>query len=130
MDKNYVDNIRYSLDNQMYINNSIKRNKENKIWEDNHRSILNYNNDRYSDRLNQKYSGYNNYVNGQPYSVIFIPPSTKSFVYNEGINYRNTRLTDSITKEEIDIGGYYMESGKIPAKKIYSNYGFKIKGIL
>ena len=75
------------------------------------------------------YSGYNNYLNGNPSSVIFQDEPSRTFVYNQGTNNRNTCLTDSV-KAPKDISGYLISQEDIKVQKVKSNYGQIVKGIL
>jgi hypothetical protein len=123
----YQDNLDYSLYNRRYIDFSVQRKKEIKAYEDKHRYGKDFSVDNHVN--NNMYSGYNNYLNGNPSSVIFQDEPSRTFVYNQGTNNRNTRLTDSV-KAPKDVSGYLIPQEEIKVQKVKSNYGQIVKGIL
>ena len=73
---------------------------------------------------------YNSYTNGNPFQVLYNPTSIKSYNYNIATNNRNDSLTQSVTTQEKDIGGYYTPQQDIRINQIKVKYGEKIKGVL
>ena len=126
MSKNYVDNLYSSFGNQSYINESINRNVINNILNKNIKArdySVNENINR------NRYTGYNRETNGKSGDIIYEYPSVKVINYDKGLNYNKNRLIESVTVEEKDIGGYYIQQQDIPIVE-HKSVNRKIKGIL
>ena len=126
MPKNYVDNLYSSFGNQSYINESINRNVINDILNKNIKArdySVNENINR------NRYTGYNRETNGKSGDIIYESPSVKVINYDKGLNYNKNRLIQSVTVEEKDVGGYYIQQQDIPIVE-HKSVSRKIKGIL
>jgi hypothetical protein len=127
MSKKYQDNLNYTFYNRQYINFSIERNKAIKAYQDKHRFGKDFsvnNNVNYN-----MYSGYNNYLNGNPSSIILQDEPVRSHVYNQGTINRNTRLLDTI-KAPKDVSGYIVPQEQIKVNTIKSNYQQVVVGFV
>ena len=76
-----------------------------------------------------RYTGYNSETNGKSGDFIYESPSVKVINYDKGLNYNKNRLIQSVTVEEKDIGGYYIQQQDIPIVE-HKSVSRKIKGIL
>ena len=123
----YQDNLRHSLYNRNYINNSIYRNSKIREHELNNRVILNYSANKNVN--NNMYSGYTNYTNGHPSSLIYQDAPLRSHVYNQGVNNRNDRLTQSV-KSIKTVGGYLIPYEDIKIDIIKAKFGERVIGII
>ena len=123
----YQDNLSYSLYNRRYIDSSIQRNGVIRQKELKNRVVRDYSVNKYPN--NNMYSGYTNYLNGNPYELIYEDAPLRSFVRNQGENNRNTQLTDSV-KSMKTVGGYLVPYEDIHKVTIKANYGQRVKGIV
>ena len=127
MTRNYVDNLYSSFSNRMYINQTFERNKLNKIL-NRYVKVKNYSiNDNIN---NDKYAGYNNYINGKYGDFLLEYPSVKVRLYDKGLNYSKNRLIQSVTTDKKDIGGYYIPKQNIPINIITSKNNRRVVGII
>ena len=127
MSGGYQDNLNHSLYNRRFIDFTIKRNSEIKQHELNHRVILNYGVNRNIN--NNMYAGYTNYLNGNPYSLIYQDKPLKSFVHNQGTINRNDRLTQSV-KSVKKVGGYLIPYEDLPKMTTKATFGKVYTGIV
>ena len=126
MPKHYVDNLKSSFENQSYINESINRNVINNILNKKIK-VRDYS---VNENINRnRYTGYNCETNGKNGDFIYESPSVKVINYDKGLNYNKNRLIQSVSVEEKDIGGYYIQQQDIPIVE-YKSVSRKIKGIL
>ena len=126
MPKNYVDNLYSSFGNKFYINKSINRNVINDKLNKNIK-VKDYS---VNENINRnRYTGYNSETNGKSGDFIYESPSVKVINYDKGLNYNKNRLIQSVTVEEKDIGGYYIQQQDIPIVE-HKSVSRKIKGIL
>ena len=125
--KTYQDNLEHILFNGQYIQQSIQRNSEKKQREDNNRIILNYGVNKNIN--NNMYVGYINYLNGNPYELVYENAPLQSFVRNQGVNNRNDRLTQSV-KSVKNVGGYKIPYEDLPKMTVKATYGQRVKGII
>jgi len=126
MPKNYVDNLYSSFGNKFYIKESIIRNVINDKLNKNIK-VRDYS---VNENINRnRYTGYNSETNGKSGDFIYESPSVKVINYDKGLNYNKNRLIQSVTVEEKDIGGYYIQQQDIPIVE-HKSVSRKIKGIL
>ena len=126
MSKHYVDNLYSSFGNQRYINKSIIRNVINDKLKKNIK-VKDYS---VNENINRnRYTGYNCETNGKSGDIIYEYPSVKVINYDKGLNYNKNRLIQSVSVEEKDIGGYYIQQQDIPIVE-HKSVSRKIKDIL